>query len=126
MKDQQKAITILSNVCDFMHQSVGDVIGDCRKREYVEARHFSMYFIKKHTRFSTSRIGEIMGGRDHASVIHGCRMAENLIGFNGYKSLSEKLNRLILQQINMAAPMCRERRIRYHYRAMFRRARRVV
>ena len=52
------------------------VNGRSRKREYVEARQVSMYLAQKYTKMPASRIGKLMGGRDHSTVIHSCSKVE--------------------------------------------------
>lgn len=44
-----------------------------RKREIVQARQISMYLSKKYTDYSLSRIGDILGRKDHATVLHACK-----------------------------------------------------
>jgi hypothetical protein len=44
-----------------------------RKREYVYARQIAMTLIGKHTRFSLGKIGQMFGGKDHATVLHSKR-----------------------------------------------------
>lgn len=43
------------------------------KREIVQARQISMYLSKKYTDYSLSRIGDILGRKDHATVLHACK-----------------------------------------------------
>ena len=50
-----------------------------RKREIVQARQVSMYLAKKHTELSLSRIGELIGKRDHATVLHACKNISGLL-----------------------------------------------
>ena len=49
-----------------------------RKRELVMARHLHMHFIHKYSRMSLISIGTLFGGRDHSSVIHGCKLVRDL------------------------------------------------
>ncbi|NLJ00789.1 MAG: chromosomal replication initiator protein DnaA [Bacteroidales bacterium] len=50
-----------------------------RKREIVQARQVTMYFIKKHTELSLSQIGVQVGNRNHATVLHACNTVKNYI-----------------------------------------------
>jgi chromosomal replication initiator protein len=50
-----------------------------RKREIVLARQAAMYLCKKHTTQSVSRIGIVIGNRDHATVLHAIKNVENLL-----------------------------------------------
>ncbi len=38
-----------------------------------------MYFAKIFTKNSLSVIGSIIGGKDHATVLHACRTVQNLM-----------------------------------------------
>ncbi len=50
-----------------------------RKREIVQARQIAMYFSKNMTKSSLSTIGSLIGGKDHATVLHACKTVNNLI-----------------------------------------------
>jgi chromosomal replication initiator protein len=50
-----------------------------RKRDYVTARQVSMYLAQKYTKMPASRIGKLIGGRDHSTVIHSCTQIEQRI-----------------------------------------------
>jgi chromosomal replication initiator protein len=56
------------------------IISRSRKRECVESRHLIAYIIKRKTRFSLSKIGEMVGGKDHTTIIHSIRTFEDLFG----------------------------------------------
>ena len=55
------------------------VISRSRKRDYVVARQVSMYLAQKYTKMPASRIGKLVGGRDHSTVIHSCAQIEQRI-----------------------------------------------
>lgn len=42
-----------------------------RKKELVEPRHLAMYLVREHTQLSFEDIGELFGGRHHATVLKG-------------------------------------------------------
>ena len=50
-----------------------------RKHTLVLARHLYFYLAKRFTKLSLAQIGQYMGGRDHATVLHGIRKITNLI-----------------------------------------------
>jgi chromosomal replication initiator protein len=56
------------------------IISRSRKRECVESRHLIAYIIKRKTRFSLAKIGEMVGGKDHTTIIHSIRTFEDLFG----------------------------------------------
>jgi chromosomal replication initiator protein len=43
------------------------------------ARHFSMYLTRKHTKMSSSEIGRVMGGKNHATVLVACKKVEAML-----------------------------------------------
>ena len=47
-----------------------------RKRNYVLVRQVSMYLAQKYTKMPASRIGQLIGGRDHSTVLHSCSAVE--------------------------------------------------
>ncbi|PIE99213.1 MAG: chromosomal replication initiation protein DnaA, partial [Polaribacter sp.] len=49
-----------------------------RKRHIVQARQIAMYFAKKLTKTSLASIGNQIGQRDHATVLHACKTVDNL------------------------------------------------
>jgi len=53
-----------------------------RKREIVQARQIAMYLAKKHTEYSLSRIGEVLGKKDHATVLHACKTVKNQMDYD--------------------------------------------
>ncbi len=67
---------ILEVVCQHYHVTPQNVFSKSRKRDYVQARQVSMYLAQKHTKMPTSRIGQLIGGRDHSTVIHSCTTVE--------------------------------------------------
>ena len=68
---------ILETVCNHFNVSTAAVTGRSRKRDYVVARQVSMYLAQKYTKMPASRIGKLVGGRDHSTVIHSCTQIEN-------------------------------------------------
>ena len=50
--------------------------GKSRKRDLVVARQVSMYLAQKYTKMPASRIGKLVGNRDHSTVIHSCSQVE--------------------------------------------------
>ena len=63
-----------------------------RKHEFVVARQVLMYFAQKYTKMPASRIGKLVGGRDHSTVIHSCTQVEQRIKTD--KSFSEEIQSL--------------------------------
>lgn len=68
---------ILEKVCNHFNVTVSAVNSKSRKRDLVVARQVSMYLAQKYTKMPASRIGKLVGGRDHSTVIHSCMQVEN-------------------------------------------------
>ena len=67
---------ILEKVCNHFGVSQQHVFSRSRKRDYVQVRQISMYLAQKYTKMPASRIGQLIGGRDHSTVIHSCSAIE--------------------------------------------------
>lgn len=79
VKIDDKPLTIddiMDTVCNHFNVSTAAVASRSRKREYVTARQVSMYLAQKYTKMPASRIGKLVGGRDHSTVIHSCSQVE--------------------------------------------------
>lgn len=61
---------ILTHTCRVMNISRADITGRSRRAPIVRARQTVMYLAQKLTNLSTSRIGTLVGDRNHATVIH--------------------------------------------------------
>lgn len=70
---------ILDTVCNHFNVTTAAVASRSRKRDYVVARQVSMYLAQKYTKMPASRIGKLVGGRDHSTVIHSCNQVEQRI-----------------------------------------------
>lgn len=67
---------IIDKVCSHFNVTVNAVNSRTRKQEIVLARQVSMYLAQKHTKMPASRIGKLVGGRDHSTVLHSCSQIE--------------------------------------------------
>ena len=63
---------ILEQVCNHYNVEQKDALGRSRKRNFVLVRQISMYLAQKYTKMPASRIGQLIGSRDHSTVIHSC------------------------------------------------------
>lgn len=69
---------IIKKVADYYGVEVNSINTRSRKREVVQVRQVSMYLAKKYLDISTSKIGQYVGNRDHATVLHACKTITNL------------------------------------------------
>lgn len=56
--------------------TVADLKGPCRKRQIVWPRHVCMLLVRVITGMSTPQIGREFGKRDHTTVLHGLKHAD--------------------------------------------------
>lgn len=75
-------------VCDYFALSVDAISTRSRKREVVQARQIAMYLSKRYTKNSLASIGDIIGKRDHATVLHACKIVNDLIETDKHFRLS--------------------------------------
>lgn len=83
---------IIEIVSLIMNVSIDDMVGKCRNREFVEARHTAMYLCKHFTSCNLKAIGRHFGNRDHSTVIHAHQAVADLIDTD--KKYKEVVNRL--------------------------------
>ena len=81
---------ILEKVCQHYHVEQRQVFSKSRKRELVQVRQVSMYLAQKYTKMPAGRIGQLIGNRDHSTVIHSCNTIEQRLKVD--KSFSEELS----------------------------------
>ncbi len=75
-----------------------DLTGDSRQARVAWARHLAMYLSREMTDDPLSSIGDVYGGRNHATVLHACRRVSDRISVNNddaadLQDLTEILNR---------------------------------
>ncbi len=67
---------ILKATATYYNIKVSDLKGERRTKEIVFPRQVAMYLTKKLTGFSLMDIGDLLGGRDHSTVLHSIRKIE--------------------------------------------------
>lgn len=77
-------------VCEHFSLSVDAISTRSRKREVVQARQIAMYLSKQLTKNSLSSIGDLIGQRDHATVLHACKIVTDLMEIDKSFRLSVK------------------------------------
>ena len=81
---------ILDTVCNHFSVTLSAVNSKSRKRDLVIARQVTMYLAQKYTKMPASRIGRLVGNRDHSTVIHSCTQVENRLKVDS--SFKEEVN----------------------------------
>ena len=68
---------ILEETATYFSLSTTDLMSKSRSRPLTHARHIAMYLTRECTGLSLVKIGEIFGGRDHTTVLHGIKKIED-------------------------------------------------
>jgi chromosomal replication initiator protein len=63
--------SILNAVCHHFALSAEALKGQGREQPVALARQIAMYLIREETHCPLSEIGNLLGGRDHSTVLHG-------------------------------------------------------
>ena len=69
-KVKTNADSIIKHVCKYFNITKDEMVGKRRNREFVEPRMFAVYLISEILNIPLAGIGQLMGGRDHATIIH--------------------------------------------------------
>jgi chromosomal replication initiator protein len=67
---------ILDAVMRFFHVNERDLLGHRRSQDLVRPRQIAMYLARKETQASLPEIGQILGGRDHTTILYGIQKIE--------------------------------------------------
>ncbi|MBM4422967.1 MAG: chromosomal replication initiator protein DnaA [Chloroflexi bacterium] len=70
---------IIDTVASFYAVKVDDLVGRNRSKEITVPRQMAMYIVREETDASLPEIGQLLGGRDHTTIMHGCDKIDNLI-----------------------------------------------
>jgi len=71
---------VQSVVCEYFGITIEDMLASTRKRNIVQARQIAMYLSRNLiSSCSLSTIGQQIGGKDHATVLHACNTVSDLI-----------------------------------------------
>jgi len=73
-QNYENALSVIANMYSI---NVVDLLGNSRNAKYVLPRHIAMYILKNHYKLTYSRIGSILNGRDHTTIMNGCNKIEN-------------------------------------------------
>lgn len=82
IEDRRTIITpelIIRETCKFFHIPVEDLLGRKRNKEIVHPRQVVMYLLRHEASMSFPEIGREMGGKDHTTIMHGCKKVESEI-----------------------------------------------
>ena len=69
---------IMKTVAQYYKIRVSDLTAKKRTRSIARPRQLAMALAKELTNHSLPEIGDAFGGRDHTTVLHGCRTIKEL------------------------------------------------
>lgn len=79
-QEKQISVEYIENeVCHYFNLDPALIHSKSKKQDIAQARQIAMYLSRKYTDKSYSFIGEIIGKRDHATVLHACKTVGNLM-----------------------------------------------
>jgi chromosomal replication initiator protein len=96
LRAQQQAISIANiqkTVADYYGLQIKDLLSKRRTRSLARPRQVAMALAKELTEHSLPEIGDAFAGRDHTTVLHGCRQIKHLLETDG--KLHEDWDKLI-------------------------------
>lgn len=70
---------VLLKVCEYFNIKQSDLVGPRRVKELVLPRHLVMHILSEQLSLTVEKIGDILGGRDHTTVMHGRDKIKKLI-----------------------------------------------
>lgn len=80
--DRRESVTpeqVLSAVADYFQVDTDDLLGRRRSRDIAFPRQVAMYLMREITDSSYPHIGELLGGRDHTTILHGCEKIGGMV-----------------------------------------------
>lgn len=70
---------VLSATCSFFNITLKELTGPKRQKELVLPRHIVMYFLSEELNLTVEKIGQVLGNRDHTTVMHGRDKIKKLV-----------------------------------------------
>jgi chromosomal replication initiator protein len=88
---------LLQAVADHFDVAADELTGKRRDKKTALARHVAIYLMRERHNSSLAEIGKELGGRNHATVLHGYEKIANALGINPdlcnqISEIQEKLN----------------------------------
>lgn len=75
----QEVISLVARLHEYKNK---DLLGTSRKAELVRARHIAFYVLRKEMGLTLERVAEMMGNRDHTTIMHGIEKIEREFAIN--------------------------------------------
>ncbi len=94
-RTENKPITIddiMEHTCTLCKVSKDDIFSSTRRANVVQARQIAMYLAQKYTDLSVSRIGSLVGKRNHTTALHSIKTITDRLVHD--KKLGQLLNEI--------------------------------
>jgi chromosomal replication initiator protein len=75
---------VIKSICDYYRIKPTQLKGEKRDANLVRARQVCMYVLKTEGKLTYSEIGNLLGGRDHTTIMHGVGKIEGLLESKEY------------------------------------------
>jgi len=73
---------LISSCAKFYKVKTGDLCGKSRQKDLVHARHVTAYLLLDFLNMPLEKVGDILGGRDHTSIMHARDKIHTLLSTN--------------------------------------------
>jgi chromosomal replication initiator protein len=94
--ETKRAKIIIEEICMQLKIDESDIVTQSRKRGIVEARQICMHFLRSMTKLTLKEIGALLGNRDHATVIYGLQIVDDMITTNKFfRHVIQKISRVL-------------------------------
>jgi chromosomal replication initiator protein len=81
-KKMLKPKEIIKLIADYYNLKISDICGQKRIKEYVLPRQILMYLLRTEAQLSLMSVAELLGNRDHTTVMHGVDKITRLLSEN--------------------------------------------
>ena len=97
---------ITKKVARYFNVRTADLKSASRRQWVVRARGVVFYLARQLTEASFQRLGQLLGGRDHSTVMHACHRTESLLeSDSGFAAAVDRLHRELAGDTSNAAHM---------------------
>lgn len=97
---------LLDIICEVCDVEIVDVLSPKRYAELVKARQIFSWFAYNEMKVQQKRIAEILGNRDHTTIVNALQQAKDFIDTNdvkfmpAYNAVDEKVKTIIKERIS--------------------------
>lgn len=74
--------SVVAAVAHHFNLKTGEILGKSRKANLVLARQVAMYLLREELELPLMEVGQIIGGRDHTTIMHGVEKIKNQFASN--------------------------------------------